>query len=187
MRNLFNTIGAVVYATLRSHTDPQEFRKTFDGRLTALAKAHSLALNPGEAELRQLIKDTLAPYSIDHDIKIEGPRIALTQEAAVALSLATHELATNAAKYGALSADAGSIRVAWSIEEKPDGPQFLLRWYESGGPPVRRPSHHGYGHKTMTRSVASAFDAAVKLDYLAEGLQCRMTAPFSRRLGSPVN
>lgn len=188
LRNLFSTIGAVVYATLKSHPEPDSFRKTFDGRLMALAKAHSLALESGETDLRQLLVETLAPYSIDSSVSIEGPKIVLTQEAAVAFSLAAHELATNAVKYGAFSRDGGSVDVQWSLKDAADGGQrFELNWREKGGPKVRAPDHQGYGQKTLHRGLASAIDASVELDYLAGGLECHIRAPHSPRLGVLVN
>jgi len=188
LRNLFSTIGAVVYATLRSHPEQGTFRKTFDGRLMALAKAHSLALESGEADLRQLLVETLAPYSIDGFVAVEGPKLILTQEAAVAFSLAAHELATNAAKYGAFSREGGSVRIHWGFEDDPSGnTQFELRWLESGGPEVAAPVHQGYGQKTLHRSLASAFDAKVELNYRSTGLECNVRAPHSPRLGIRAN
>ena len=188
VRNLFSTIGAVVYATLKSHPEPDVFRKAFDGRLVALARAHSLALEAGEAELRELLADTLAPYSIDHDVSLDGPRLILTQEAAVAFSLAAHELATNAAKYGAFSRNGGSVRIGWDFSEKSDGdPSFELTWQESGGPAVRAPERQGYGQTTLRRSLESAIDGKVDLDYQAAGLLCRVVAPNSPRLGVRVS
>jgi len=187
MRNLFGAVGAIVHATARAHPDPEEFQKVFDGRLKALAKAHSLALNADAIELRQLIHDTLAPYTLGHEIGIEGPQLMLTQEAAVALSLATHELATNAAKYGALSGNCGSIKVEWEVDESESHRRFVFDWRESGGPVVQPPRRQGFGQKTLTRGVASAFDASVDLQYNPEGLHCRIRAPLSPRLGDRVN
>ncbi len=135
LRNLFSTIGAVVYATLKSHPEPTTFRKTFDGRLMALARAHSLALESGETDLRQLLVEILAPYSIDGFVSIEGPKLILTQEAAVAFSLAAHELATNAVKYGAFSRDGGSVKIEWDFENDTyGGPQFELTVAGKGRP-----------------------------------------------------
>jgi two-component sensor histidine kinase len=188
MRNLFSTIGAVVYATLKSHPEASTFRKVFDGRLLALSRAHSIALQAEEADLRQLLVETLAPYSIDHDVKLEGPRLQLTQEAAVAFSLATHELATNAAKYGAFSNDGGSVRIGWDLVDDGAGkPTFQLTWQESGGPKVSKPVRHGFGQETVRRSLASAIDGKVELDFDPAGLQCRVVAPHSTRLGALVN
>lgn len=188
LRNLFSTIGAVVYATLKSHPEPSTFRKTFDGRLMALARAHSLALESGETDLRQLLVETLAPYSVDGLVSIDGPKLVLTQEAAVAFSLAAHELATNAVKYGAFSRDGGSVDVQWAFENDTEGsPRFELSWREKGGPKVRAPERQGYGQKTLHRSLASAIDAKVDLDYLPDGLECRVRAPHSPRLGVLVS
>ena len=186
VRNLFSTIGAVVYATLKSHPEPELFRKTFDGRLLALARAHSLALEPGETDLRALLSDTLAPYSFDHDVTLEGPELLLTPEAALAFSLAAHELATNAAKYGALSSQGGSLRVSWNFESARED-RFVLTWREIGGPPVDPPRREGYGQKTLHRSIASAIDGKVHLDYRPDGLVCSVTAPQSARLGARVH
>jgi len=185
VRNLFSTIGAVVYATLKSHPEPDTFRKTFDGRLMALSRAHSLALESGEADLRQLLVETLAPYSIDHLVTIEGPKLVLTQEATVAFSLAAHELATNAVKHGAFSRDGGTVHIKWHFEDDASGkPQFELKWQESGGPDVRAPDHQGYGQKTLRRSLASAFDGHVELNCSPAGLECSVRAPHSPRLGA---
>lgn len=186
VRNLFSTIGAVVYATLKSHPEPELFRKTFDGRLLALSRAHSLALEPGETDLRELLNDTLAPYSVDHDVTLDGPELLLSPEAAVAFSLAAHELATNAAKYGALSNQGGSLRVSWNFESASED-RFVLTWREVGGPPVNPPRREGYGQKTLHRSIASAIDGKVHLDYRPDGLICSVTAPQSARLGARVH
>ena len=188
VRNLFSTIGAVVYATLRSHPEPEAFRRIFDGRLMALAKAHSMALEPGEMDLRQLLVDTLAPYSIDRDVRIAGPQLLLSPQAAVAFSLATHELATNAAKYGSLSKHGGSVEINWAFEESSEvEPHFVLNWRERGGPQVFPPDRQGYGQKTLSRSLSAAFDAKVRLEYESDGLICTVAAPHSPRLGSRVN
>lgn len=188
LRNLFSTIGAIVYATLKSHPEPDVFRKIFDGRLVALARAHSLALEAEEAELRDLLVETLAPYSIDHEVRIEGPRVVLTQESAVAFSLAAHELATNAAKYGALSRNGGSVRIDWNFAQSGEGdPRFELTWQESGGPPVEKPSRQGFGQSALRRSLASAIDGKVELKFESGGFQCRVVAPQTPRLGMRVN
>lgn len=187
MRNVFSTIGAVVYSTLRSHPQPETFREAFDGRLMALAKAHSLAIDPTETDLRRLLSDLLAPYSLDHHIVFEGPRILLSRDAAVAFSLATHELATNAAKYGAFAAEGGAVRVGWRVAEGDEGNYFTMTWQEEGGPPVAEPSRQGYGQTTVRRSLEAAIDAKVALEYRPDGLRCVVSAPNSARLGTVVH
>lgn len=185
-RNLFNTIGAVVYSTLKTNPDIESFRKVLDGRLTAMAKAHSLALNAGNADLRQLLLDTLAPYASDHEVKIEGPRMQLAQESAMAFCLAVHELATNAAKYGALSNEGGALQIAWQCSSGKDG-KFEFQWIESGGPVVKPPTRHGFGQRVIRSGLSSAFDGSVELDFKPEGLQFTLTAPESARLGRLVH
>lgn len=188
VRNLFSTIGAVVYATLKTYPEPESFRRTFDGRLMALARAHAMALESAEADLRQLLIDTLAPYSIDHEIRIEGPQLLLSPQAAVAFSLAAHELATNAAKYGALSKLGGSVAIGWDFEDSPQGDaRFALTWRETGGPSVRPPERQGYGQKTLSRSLSAAFDGKVELDFLPDGLSCSIVAPHTPRLGARLS
>jgi two-component sensor histidine kinase len=186
IRNLFGAIGAIVYATLKSHPEPHKFRKVFDGRLLALARAHSLALKSGQSDLRDLLAETLAPYSIDHRVEITGPKLLLSQEAAVAFSLATHELATNAAKYGAFSKEGGSVHVDWTFEEA-ESPTLLFNWREMGGPKVKKPTRQGFGQQTLRRGLASAIDGSVELNFEPTGLACRISAPHTPRLGLRVS
>lgn len=185
VRNLFSSISAVVYATLKAHPEPELFRETFDGRLMALSRAHRQALEAKETDLRELLTDTLAPYAVDHDVTLAGPALLLTEEAAVAFSLAAHELATNAAKFGALSNPGGSLRVSWAFEGE-ENDRFVFTWCEIGGPPVDPPRRQGYGHRLLHRSIASAIDGKVELDYRPDGLVCSVTAPQSARLGARV-
>jgi two-component sensor histidine kinase len=186
-RNLFSAVGAVVYSTLKAYPDAKEFRRVFDGRLSALARAHSLALDASAADLRRLLTDILAPYA-HRNIVLEGPAFTLAGEAAVAFSLATHELATNAAKYGAFSNPAGLLHVGWSIARDAHGaPIFTLEWKESGGPPVSAPTRAGFGKFAIEQSLSSTVDGTVSLDFQPGGLVCTIRAPLSARLGSLTN
>lgn len=190
VRNLFNTIGAVVYSTLKAHPEPETFRKTLDGRLAVLAKAHSLALDSSATDLRQLLVAALAPFSIDHLVSIEGPRILLSQDAAVAFALAAHELATNAAKYGSLTRDGGKVRISWGFDKDAAASgedRFVMTWSESGGPMVKMPYRQGFGQKTLRNGLAAAIDAKVELDHDPNGLRCTISAPHSPRLGIRAN
>lgn len=184
--NIFATIGALVYATLNRYPDAGGFREVFDARLQALSRAHSLTLRTGETDLRGLVRDTLAPYALDHELKIDGPDVMLTRDSAVALSMALHELATNAAKYGSLSAEDGRLSVSWEVGEGPEGP-FAMEWAESDGPPVAPPTRSGFGERTIKYSLSSAFEGKVDVHYRSEGLVCRIKAPRSDRLGQRVH
>jgi two-component sensor histidine kinase len=146
IRNLTSAIGAVVYSTLKSYPNPQEFRRVLDGRLAALARAHTLAFDASETELKTLLASVMAPYGVGHRVRLEGPTLQLAPDAAVAFSLAAHELATNAVKYGALSADGGDIDIRWLVHPNVSGErQFELTWQEKDGRLVEPPRRTGFG------------------------------------------
>jgi len=187
-RNLFSAIGAVVYSTLKAHPGLKDFRKVFDGRLAALSRAHSLAVQASDMDLRGLLTDILAPYSIDHLIEMGGPRLTLASDATVAFSLAIHELATNATKYGALSDTDGRLDIAWDVMRDTEGGNvFELTWVESGGPRVAEPEVSGFGRIAIERSLANTVDGAVSLEFRPAGLVCTIRAPLSARLGNLTN
>ena len=111
-------------------------------------------------------------------MQVEGPDLRLQPKAAETLGLAVHELATNALKYGALSASEGAVEVKWDVE--PDGEAQLLRlvWREKGGPPVTAPSKRGFGTRLIERSLASEFGGDVGIDFAASGVVCTVRAPL---------
>jgi two-component sensor histidine kinase len=187
-RNMFSAVGAVVYSTLKAYPDPKAFRRVFDGRLAALSRAHSLVLENAHADLRSLLTDILAPYSIDHTIKMNGPAFMLSSEAAVAFSLTAHELATNAIKYGALSNSGGTLDLKWDITRDEHGEnQFKLEWRESGGPIVSEPAKSGFGRNVIELSLTLTVDGTVDLDFGPAGLVCTIRAPVTARLGGRTN
>jgi two-component sensor histidine kinase len=184
MKNVFASIGSLVYFTLRTHGETGQFRKVFDGRLAALARAHELALTRSGSDLRALIGEILAPYATEERITLVGPLLTLSPEATVAFSLAMHELATNATKYGALSSSEGKLRIEWGLyPEAANEAVFQLAWVESGGPAVVTPERIGFGRSTIEQSLAQAIDGRVSLDFATGGLVCRITAPATERLG----
>jgi two-component sensor histidine kinase len=183
-RNIFATIGAMVYSTLRTNPDLATFRKVFDGRLSALARAHSLALDGWDTDLRALLQDILSPYGDMQRIEMDGPPIRLTQEAAAAFAMAANELATNATKHGALSNPDGKISINWKVaEDAQKDLVFELNWSEYDGPPVLKPTKSGFGSRAITQSLGSAIDGVVDLDFPPHGLTCAIRAPLTERLG----
>src|SRR5205823_7976797 len=103
---------------------------------------------------------------------IEGPPVQLTPKAATAMALALHELATNAAKYGALATPRGRVALTWAIKEVAGGRRLELTWRERGGPRVAPPTHVGFGTRLITRGLKGELGAEVRLDYAPEGLTC---------------
>src|SRR5205085_8187582 len=124
-----------------------------EGRIRALSRAHMLLSRSRweGAAMRKLVEEELAPYrtSEAESVSAIGPEVVLQPATAQALALALHELATNAAKYGALSTAAGKVRLSWEL--KPDN--LVLQWTETGGPPINPPHSEGYGTRVISASI----------------------------------
>jgi two-component sensor histidine kinase len=109
---------------------------------------------------------------------IKGENIRFSPRATLALGIVFNELATNAVKYGALSNEVGSILIEWTKELTPRGARILLHWQEKDGPPVKTPSHLGFGSRVIARGLAHELEGMVHLDYRPDGLACTMTIPI---------
>ena len=177
---------AVVLSVLRltkAKTTP-EFISTVEGRIHALAATHNLlsAARWEGANLRQIVDEELAPYRTDQADRVvaEGPPALLLPATAQALALALHELATNAAKYGALSSASGKLRVTWLIGKE----ALELEWLENGGPPASPPSQLGFGLSIVRSSIEAQFRGGVVYDWRPVGLRCCLSIP-SAQIVSP--
>jgi two-component sensor histidine kinase len=158
---------AIVSQTLRS--DPNAAR-AINGRLQALANTNDLLTSsPLQIGLLdQILKTELVPYGLER-ISLSGPELALPAEMARAIGLIVHELATNAAKYGALSSVNGRLAVAWTIE----GNRARLAWTESNGPMVNAPTRTSFG-STLIKSLIAMHGGQSHLDYQPTGLVCSL-------------
>lgn len=148
----------------------------FNSRLLALAAAQKLLIDSETraASMVEVVTSTLAPHCADGDrAKISGPEVALDGRRAHALTLALHELATNAAKHGALSIDNGWIEIVWAQENG----SLSLVWREHGGPAVVAPQRRGFGTTLITRNLGLAFRGKADLEFHEDGLVCRLVAP----------
>ncbi len=182
---------AVVQAALRltPKSDAASYAAAVGGRVAALARAHTL-LAAGRwqgTELRSLVEAELASFlpeatgDAPSRALLEGPPLSVTPGAAQALSMAVHELATNAVKYGALSVPGGRLRVTW----QPDFAAGLLQlvWQESGGPPITAPpGRRGFGSRVIMATIRDQLGGTVERDWQAGGLVCRLTLPLDRIL-----
>jgi two-component sensor histidine kinase len=152
-----------------------DLKKAIEGRIQALANVHSLfvATRWIGAELSTIARQELAPYSKTGEtrVRIGGPEVLLEPNAAQAIAVTLHELATNVAKYGSLSVSNGQIELNWSHQD--DG-RLNLRWTEMGGPPVRAPTRRGFGGRIIKQMI-SQLKGEMRLDWLAEGLVCEIT------------
>jgi PAS domain S-box-containing protein len=183
-----NTLATVQSIALQSarEADAAAFERAFLSRIAALARAHDLLTEVAweGADLKEVIARTLAPHApegqADH-IHLSGPGVRLGPNAAVSLTMAFHELATNACKYGSLSTAGGRVDVTWSAA--PHGPGAVeIHWTESGGPIVSPPTRRGFGSRLVERGLAREFDGQVELVFAPQGLCCHMRLPLSQKM-----
>lgn len=183
VKNTLATVQSIVAQTTRLSGSPAEIRARIEGRLLALSEAHNLLTreNWEGADLREIIERAIAPFraSGDHRIRVQGGSVRLSPRQAVALSMALHELGTNAVKYGALSGDAGWVEVLWTFAG-PGGGTLALEWREAGGPRVAAPTSRGFGSRLLERGLAQDLEGEVELNFDPEGVVCRITAPITR-------
>lgn len=192
VKNTLATVQSLVLQTQLTVASPAEFNRTIDDRIRALARAHDLLTeNSWEgAMLKDVIGRTLAPYVSRQEgkgrISMSGPPVRMNPESAVALNMAFHELATNAAKYGALSAPGGGIAVVWTIDAALKPAVIEIVWTERDGPPVEPPARRGFGSRVLEMGLAHELDGDVALDFRREGLVCRMRFSESGRIYAPA-
>ena len=185
VKNTLAIVQSLARQSLRDEISPAEAKQAFEGRLTALARAHDILTrrNWEAASIRQLVEETVGPYGGEPGrFEIEGPDLPLEPETAVTLALALHELATNAAKYGALAGPEGRVTIRWSAEAG----RFHFAWQEAGGPPVQAPLSRGFGTRMMERALAAELQGKVSMDFAPAGLVCTVEAPWppgARRAG----
>jgi PAS domain S-box-containing protein len=184
VKNTLATVQSLASQTLRGAETPDAFRQTFEARVVALSKAHDLLTTRSwrGADLGELASQQLAPYSTIEPARLvlAGEPVALTPRAALTLSMVFHELATNAAKYGALSAPAGRLDVRWSVDKGAGGaPDVVnLTWRESGGPPVAPPARRGFGSRLIERST-SELDGAMRYEFDPSGVRYSVAIPLT--------
>lgn len=186
VKNILAIVSAVISQTLKTTATPEAFAAEVGGRVQAIAKAHSLLTQSGQGEvsLRAILNTELAPYDRNGgNVVISGPDVALTPKAALALAMAMHELASNAAKYGALSKASGRLAVEWDATDRTGAQMLALAWTETGGPAVSPPTRRGFGTTLIERSLAHELDAEVFREFLPAGLRCTVAIPLTEEVG----
>jgi PAS domain S-box-containing protein len=187
-KNLLTVIQAIMRQTASNSTAIEDFVSRFTARLQSLAGSHDLLVQEDwqGASMRELVRSQLGHYSDREDPQIElsGGPMQIPPDAAQHIGMALHELATNAAKYGALSTPGGKVQISWQTSPATDAtPMCQLTWEESGGPPVERPSRRGFGRVVLERTVARALQGEVSIDYAATGLRWSLEFPRSNLTG----
>jgi len=177
VKNTLANIQALVSQTSESAVSLTGFVEGLDGRIQSMARAHSL-LSESRWEgvfLDKLLREELAPYQRrDDQVSVDGPKTFLTPRSALSLSLAFHELATNAAKFGSLSRPGGSVAVSWNLNEDCG---LEITWQEAGGPQVALPARLGFGSTLIERALAMETDGRAAIQYLPAGVLCRISLP----------
>ncbi|MDQ0316363.1 sensor histidine kinase [Amorphus orientalis] len=181
-KNLLAVVQAIARQTAQQADTVREFLEKFGDRVRALAAAQDLLVagNWSGASLADVVSGQLGHYVPEDGSRVivQGPDVQLSPDAMQTLSLALHELATNAAKYGALSNETGTVHVEWDVDTSAD--VLDLSWREEGGPPVSEPSRRGFGRIVIERNMARSLSADVELAFEPTGLRGRFRIPLTQ-------
>ena len=187
VKNTLATVQSIAAQTLRSAPDAALARTAFEARLVALAAAHDLLTMESwhGARMADVVDSATAPFVTARRPQIDcsGPAVWLTAPRALALSMALHELATNAVKYGALSRPEGHVTIRWSRSGVDD---LTLAWTEEGGPPVEPPTRAGFGSRLLQRSLARELDGQVAFDFAPEGVRWELRFKIDEVAPPPI-
>ena len=184
VKNTLAIVQSIVLQTLRASPDPAEAREALQSRLVALAGAHDV-LNRQSwegAELADVVAAALDAHARADQLHADGPAVWLPPTFALSLTLILHELATNAAKYGALKAAKGSVDIHWTVQKAAEGKlRLTVVWSEQGGPAVEEPRRQGFGSRLISRLMAAEEEGSSIIDYASRGVRCTLKAVIPTR------
>ncbi|MEJ8572386.1 PAS domain S-box protein [Microbaculum marinum] len=182
VKNMLATVQSLAMQTARHSEGLQDFTTRYEKRLLGLARAHDLLTKRHweDAPLDYLVRAILRPLlaGADQNVEIQGPPITLNPRAALSLTMALNELATNAAKYGAFSCEDGRLSLVWQLRETQDQTLVDLIWQELEGPPVVAPVRRGFGSRLIERCIERDLSGELDLAFEPHGLSCRLTFPI---------
>lgn len=179
VKNTLAMVNVMVSQTLRQSDDIPSAQASIQSRLSMMAQAHDRLINAAweETQIAEVVDAALAPHRTGEGrFDIIGPELPIGSKQALALTMALHELSTNAAKYGALSGEAGQVKIEWGVTNTES--QFEFSWTESGGPEVTAPTRKGFGSRMIEKALAGYFDGVAELIYAPEGLLFKLSAPL---------
>lgn len=176
VKNTLATVHSIAHHTLRTAGDVGEMRRAIEFRIQSLARAHDLLTKQNwvGADIGEVVALAIEPFSAAH-IDISGPQLQLSPRQALALSMALHELATNAVKYGALARTEGRVEISWHSE----GDRLRFTWRERGGKPVTPPLSRGFGSRLLEKAVALDLGGTARLEWAVDGVIWDAMAPAS--------
>ncbi|KKB10020.1 sensor histidine kinase [Devosia chinhatensis] len=177
VKNTLATVQSIASQTLRNTNDIASAKQAFEARIIALSKAHNMLSERQwhDTEIGHLVCQELSAYD-SALVQFGGPVLQINAKATVALALVLHELATNAAKHGALSAPEGRLSVNWAED---DADNLIIEWQESGGPPAHAPSRTGFGSRLLRTVITGELTGQLEMNYAEKGLSARMVIPPS--------
>ena len=181
IKNTLTTVLAISKHSFRGAVH-DEAHAAFSTRILAMDKANEILREASwrRAPVRLTVESALSPHRTGEGrFSLSGPDADISSHQSLALALAVNELATNAIKYGALSASGGKVDIGWSVEEADGVPHFVFRWLERGGPPVAEPVRKGFGTRVITSMLAGEFHGTVDLSYAPDGVTCTLRAPLA--------
>ena len=185
VKNILSVVSSVVTQTLKTGGTIEVVRVEIEGRIQAISRAHALLTELGgvEGSLRELLATELRPYEGRSNVTVSGDDVVFSSNANLSMALAIHELATNSAKYGALSTETGSLDITWRVAGIKSKPELRIVWSETGGPPVAPPSRRGFGTKLIELSLVRGLNAKVNREFLETGVRCEISLPLSADIG----
>ena len=189
VKNALATVQAIAAQSLRGADVPAAVVDRFVARLIALARANDILVAEDwlGADLDAIASQVASPYVAGGEgengeeagrFRAGGPDVHLAPKAATAMALALHELATNSAKYGALSTPQGKVSLTWALQGDGQARRLHMNWRESGGPPVKPPQKAGFGTRLIEKGLKAELRAEVRLDYAPDGLTMTLDAPM---------
>jgi PAS domain S-box-containing protein len=179
VKNVLATVSAVVSRTRQGSRSVESFAAALAGRIRSMATAHELLSSSRwrGISLKELVRCELAPYATRDNAEIRGPEVILRPQAGQATAIVLHELATNAAKYGALSTENGQVSIRWYCPLNGSHRPVVLEWQESGGPPVAAPRKSSYGISIIRDLIPYQFGGTVDYVLAPGGVRCRLELP----------
>ncbi len=185
-KNILAVVRGMAYLSFGSASDLVEAQKIFDRRLDSIAKANDIlhAQSGSEALFSDIVREAMTGCGVgDERASLSGPDLCIDSSTSIMVSLAVHELCTNAFKYGALSTEDGTIEIAWRLDPQ-DEQRFDFEWIESGGPPVEAPQRTGFGMRILERGIQLETGGRAETVYDASGFRYRLSG--ARHNGPPT-
>jgi len=188
MKNMLAIVLAIARETRRRAASLEQFGSAFEGRLMALAKSHEALGDPEwhGGDLGALIAQCCKPFCDESRLDLQGPPVELPAKATVGIGMALHELATNAAKYGALSVPAGKVKVHWDLPDEGGLRILRLQWQERNGPPMPEVRREGFGTVLLRSIVETDLGGKLDVNLARDGLHCIVCIPTSALTGPSI-